>query len=112
MDDGSVAETTEILSRATQEQLFLAVRLSRIKEIPVPLPVILDDSLVNFDRRHLERTMELLKELSGTHQIFVLTCHPHLVETMEAEIPGVQYWRLEEGKFSPVNAGDLVKYLS
>lgn len=112
MDDGSVAETTEILSRATQEQLFLAVRLSRIKEIPVPLPVILDDSLVNFDRRHLERTMELLKELSGTHQIFVLTCHPHLVETMEAEIPGVQYWRLEEGKFSPAGAGELMEYLS
>jgi uncharacterized protein YhaN len=111
MDDGSVAETTDVLSRATQEQLFLAVRLSRIKEIPLPLPVILDDSLVNFDRRHLEKAVELLKELAGTHQIFVLTCHPHLVETVQAVISPVQCWRLEEGKFSPVKAGDLVEYL-
>ncbi|HHU82484.1 MAG TPA: AAA family ATPase [Firmicutes bacterium] len=111
MDNGNLAETTAVLSRATQEQLFLAVRLSRIKEIQVPLPVILDDSLVNFDRRHLERSVELLKELAGTHQIFVLTCHPHLVEAVQAAISPGQYWRLEEGKFSPVEAGDLVKYL-
>ncbi|NLY88724.1 MAG: AAA family ATPase [Firmicutes bacterium] len=112
MNDGNLAETTSVLSRATQEQLFLAVRLSRIKEIPVPLPVILDDSLVNFDRRHLERAVELLKELAGTHQIFVLTCHPHLVEAVRTAISPVQYWRLEEGKFSPANAGDLAEYLS
>lgn len=111
-EDGNLTETTAVLSRATQEQLFLAVRLSRIKEIPAPLPVILDDSLVNFDRRHLERSVELLKELAGTHQIFVLTCHPHLVEAVQAEIPTVQYWRLEKGRFSPTKAADLVKYLS
>lgn len=111
-DDGKLAETTAVLSRATQEQLFLAVRLSRIKEIPVSLPVILDDSLVNFDRPHLERAMELLKELAGTHQIFVLTCHSHLVEAVQAEISGVQYWRLEEGRFNPATAGALVEHLT
>jgi len=111
-EDGTIRETSAVLSRATQEQLFLAVRLSRIREIPGRLPVIFDDSLVNFDRYHLGRAVELLKELVRTHQVFVLTCHPHLVEAVRAEIPAVQYWRLEAGRFNPDRPEDLVAYLS
>lgn len=42
MADGTEQRTDE-LSRATAEQLFLVVRLARIKRHEEPLPVLLDD---------------------------------------------------------------------
>ncbi|MFN2364057.1 MAG: AAA family ATPase, partial [Halarsenatibacteraceae bacterium] len=99
--------TVKILSRGTQEQLFLAVRLSRIQEIEPSLPVILDDSLVNFDASHLENTVQILSRLGNSHQIFVLTCHPHLVSYINDYADNVQYWHLQSGKFKNV-AGEVL----
>jgi predicted nucleic acid-binding Zn-ribbon protein len=36
--DGSKNDTTEVLSRATREQLFLSIRLSKIRKVQPPLP--------------------------------------------------------------------------
>lgn len=89
----------EALSRATKEQLFLAVRLSRIKEIDPPLPVVFDDSFVNFDPKHVAQVVEAVKKLSETHQVFVLTCHPQLLEAMQAGGISPQFWGLDRGRF-------------
>ncbi|MFP4016993.1 MAG: AAA family ATPase [Halanaerobiales bacterium] len=110
MKDGTVQTSTEFLSRGTNEQLFLAIRISRIKEIEPALPVIVDDSLVNFDRYHLSESMELLNELARTHQVFILTCHPNIIEVCEDNM-SVQYWKLEKGQFSQSNKTDLYNYL-
>ncbi len=109
---GLVQETAEILSRGTREQLFLAVRISRIKEIQPPLPVILDDTLVNFDSQHISRTIDLLLELARSHQIFILTCHSQLVKYIVQRSRDSQYWQLEDGRFSLVQGEELVDYLS
>ncbi len=108
---GREQETVNILSRGTKEQLFLAVRLSRIKEIKPALPVILDDSLVNFDRSHLINTVQILSRLGNSHQIFVLTCHPHLVRHINDYTDNAQYWHLESGKFKNVAGKDLYNLL-
>jgi len=91
--------TANSLSRATKEQLFLSVRLSRIRGIKPPLPVIFDDSLVNFDPNHSRQAAQLIAELAQTHQVFVLTCHPELVEYLKSCSRSAQYWSLKEGIF-------------
>ena len=109
--DESVKESSRELSRGTKEQLFLAVRISRIKEIKPSLPVILDDSFVNFDIAHTKNTVKALVQLSKTHQIFVLTCHATLVELINGLEPEAQYFKLDKGKFTKTVGSDLKEYL-
>lgn len=111
LQDGSIQNTPEVLSRATKEQLFLAIRLSRIKEIHPTLPLMLDDSFVNFDEKHTMQVVKILLELSKTNQIFITTCHPQIVEYIGKEAAEVQYWKLEKGKFALTDKDSLVKYL-
>ena len=109
--DGNKTEGSEVLSRGTAEQLFLAVRLSRIKEITPSLPVVLDDSLVNYDRFHLQRTADILKKFGEQNQLFILTCHPHLVEYFSDCENSVNCWQLKQGSFREVGVKELVTYL-
>jgi uncharacterized protein YhaN len=116
LKDGSRQENSQILSRGTREQVFLAVRLGRILEMQPPLPVIIDDSFVNFDCAHLKNAVDVIGSLSRTHQVFIMTCHPHLVElftqTGTSSGPPAQYWRLDKGRFSPSGGLELMEYLS
>jgi uncharacterized protein YhaN len=72
----------ERLSRGTVEQLYLALRLALIQayhQKGVNLPLVLDDTLVNFDHRRACQAVRLLQEMSATHQLLLFTCHPHIV---------------------------------
>jgi hypothetical protein len=110
MDDTKY-ETSEVLSRATKEQLFLSVRMSRIKEIEYKLPVIFDDSFVNFDISHLNNTMDTLIELSKTNQVFVLTCHPYLIDNINIKTSNTSFWKIENGTIEQTTSKKLSKYL-
>ncbi len=112
MEGNICQETTEILSRGTKEQLFLAVRLSRIQKIQPPLPVIVDDTLVNFDTYHLAQALKIIKELGRTHQLIILTCHPHFIKYLPDDNLKTQYWQLEKGVFTETNREDLINYLT
>ena len=104
--DGQTQRTAE-LSRATTEQLFLAIRLARIRRHESPLPVLLDDSLTNFDPGHYVRTLQTISELADTNQVFLLTCHPELLERVDAHTDSAQYWSLDDGQFDgPYSAPD------
>lgn len=96
--DGTVYASTE-LSRATAEQLFLAVRIARIQQLDVSLPVVLDDSMTNFDPQHLARTLDLIEELADTNQVFFLTCHPNFIEKAAERTAVEQFWTLDDGTF-------------
>ena len=112
LDDGETL-LPKALSRGTIEQLFLAVRLGRIQEIEPALPVILDDSLVNFDTRHAFQAVRALMGISQRNQVFILTCHPELVGIIgQLQSSGpVQYWELDQGVFSRTSGPELVKFL-
>jgi uncharacterized protein YhaN len=97
-DGEGVLESGE-LSRATAEQLFLAVRLARIRQIDTTLPVVLDDALTNFDPAHSARTLGFIDELARTHQVFFLTAHPAFVDLADEYADVAQYWRLTDGRF-------------
>lgn len=71
------------LSRGTIEQLYLCLRLGladSFAERSVSLPIVLDDVLVNFDPVRARAVATELAECATTHQIVVLTCHPHIAE--------------------------------
>ena len=56
--EGGEVRRPEELSRGTAEQLYLALRFGLIEEFArhaEPLPVVMDDILVNFDEARTER---------------------------------------------------------
>ncbi|MFL0247886.1 AAA family ATPase [Candidatus Clostridium stratigraminis] len=109
---GKVEENTSILSRGTIEQLFLSVRLNRIKAIKEKLPIIFDDPFVNFDDSHVKNTLKLITELSENNQIFILTCHGEVIKQIETIESDVQYWKLNKGKFELTNSEELIDHLT
>lgn len=111
LSDGSSVDSVSHLSRGTMEQLFLAVRLSRIKEIQPPLPIVIDDSLVNFDRSHLYNAADVISELGESHQVFILSCHPHFAEFLDSFSDNIQYWMLKKGIFNRSSAAEVINHL-
>ncbi|GAA0721754.1 hypothetical protein GCM10008905_12520 [Clostridium malenominatum] len=108
--ENTINNSAETLSRGTKEQLFFSIRLSRILNIS-PLPVIIDDSLVNFDAQSLKSTLSFVKELSKRNQVFLLTCHSKVVETLSALNIDGQYFILNKGKLMKSRKESLIEYL-
>ncbi len=109
--NNDLENTTRELSRGTREQLFLSIRLSRILNLD-PLPIIIDDSLVNFDSSSLKSTLHIIKELSKRNQVFLLTCHSKLIECIEDLSIDSQYFILDKGSFTPTDGKTLINHLS
>ncbi len=66
------------LSRGTREQLLVSLRLGFIEAYEKqaePLPIIVDEILVNFDSGRAKKTAEILQEFAKDRQILMLTCH-------------------------------------
>jgi uncharacterized protein YhaN len=100
LENGAIQDNSTVLSRATAEQVFLSIRLGRILDSNTGLPVIIDDSLVNFDAAHLKRALAVIARLSQSHQVFLMTCHPHLIGLLMDMGIYAQYWMLENGRFT------------
>jgi uncharacterized protein YhaN len=47
----------------------------------------MDDIFVNFDRRRLAETLEVLAEVAGRRQILLFTCHDHVADAVKAALP-------------------------
>jgi uncharacterized protein YhaN len=79
------------LSRGTGEQLYLSMRLALARAYgrrAVPLPLVADDILVNFDDDRARATATLLNDFAHQgHQVFAFTCHRHLAETFTRNAP-------------------------
>lgn len=63
------------LSQGTAEQLYVALRFAFTKVMAddIELPIIIDDSFVNFDRDRTANAFALLKQLQKTTQILYFT---------------------------------------
>ena len=73
------------LSTGTREQVYLAFRIAIVDHLDAgrePLPLLLDEVLVNWDEKRAGRALELLQSLSLERQVFLFTCHPHLAASV------------------------------
>ena len=111
-DKGKVYNDIDHLSRGTREQLFMAIRINRIMEIEPSLPVIIDDSLVNFDPNHLRNIFDIINKLKNKNQIFFLTCHPEQIEFLDDKIDNKNFYSLVDGRFEKSNKQQLIEALN
>lgn len=91
------------LSTGTREQLYLAIRLAYLRQYAAkaePLPLVMDDVLVNFDEDRAKQTLAVLRDFSREHQIIFLTCHRHMVDLARQVDGSLQPIELREGTLS------------
>jgi uncharacterized protein YhaN len=73
----------EGMSDGTCDQLYLALRLASLEawlEHHEPIPLIVDDILMNFDDERSVATLQVLAQLSHRTQVIFFTHHQHLVD--------------------------------
>jgi len=71
------------LSTGTREQAYLALRLAIVDHLDregEPLPLLLDEILMNWDPDRRGRLLDLVEEISHRRQVFVFTCHDPVAE--------------------------------
>jgi uncharacterized protein YhaN len=78
----------EVLSRGAREQLFLSLRLALAAcyaRRGAPVPLVLDDVLVNFDAARAKAAAAVLRDFAAAgHQVLVFTCHEHILRLFKA----------------------------
>ncbi|OQX20011.1 MAG: hypothetical protein BWK76_02810 [Desulfobulbaceae bacterium A2] len=74
------------MSSGTRDQLYLALRLAALshrQETEEPMPLIVDDILVNFDDDRSLATLEVLADLARRTQVILFTHHRRLWQQAE-----------------------------
>lgn len=72
------------LSRGTAEQLYFALKLAFVEQIKdeINLPILIDDSFVNFDDNRIKYIEQLLKKINENNQVLIFTAQENLVEKL------------------------------
>ena len=86
--EGGESRAVDELSRGTAEQLYLALRFGLIEEFArsaEPLPVVMDDILVNFDAERSGRAASAIRQLAARHQVLYFTCHRWTADLLDAD---------------------------
>jgi uncharacterized protein YhaN len=89
MEDGFI-KTPSLLSQGTAEQLYTSLRLAYAEEYcsqAEPLPIILDDILVNCDANRMKAAVHAIVELSKEVQVIYCTCHEPLIQCFRDAAP-------------------------
>jgi uncharacterized protein YhaN len=82
------------MSEGTRDQLYLALRLALLEEHlenHTPMPLIVDDILIQFDDARSEAAIEILSEFADRTQVIFFTHHHRLVELAEKTLPPSKY---------------------
>lgn len=87
----------------------MSLRMARIKRLDANLPIIIDDSITNFDPEHTARMLKIIETISEENQVIILTCHPELIEIVENSTEVSQYLGLEDGNFEKYDGSSEVK---
>lgn len=94
----------EELSRGTAEQLYLSLRFGYVQNASKnfePLPVIMDDILVNFDPSRAQNAALAIVDLAREHQVLYFTCHPHTLQYLNKADPIARTFQLHNGSIQP-----------
>lgn len=71
------------LSHGTLDQIHLAFRFAAIEHLDSehePLPIVIDEALINWDAERFENGLVILQRLAATRQVFLFTCHEWLAD--------------------------------
>lgn len=81
--DGKKIEV-KYLSRGTSEQLYFALKLAFIDQIKdqINLPILIDDSFVNFDDQRISYIKDLLEKIAENNQVLIFTAQKNLVDKL------------------------------
>lgn len=68
------------LSQATKEQAYISLRFALAESLidSVPLPIVMDDPFVHFDRFRVKQMVQLMTDLESNHQFLYFTCHEEM----------------------------------
>ena len=83
--DGEPYQVEPPLSGGTLDQIFLSFRLAVIDHLDEgheTLPLLLDETLINWDDTRLQRSGDILKQIAERRQVFFFTCHPWLADRL------------------------------
>ena len=86
--EGGEGRATDELSRGTAEQLYLALRFGLIEEFArhaEPLPVVMDDTFVNFDAGRAAAAADAVRDLATRHQVIYFTCHAETARVLDPD---------------------------
>ena len=96
-DDGEPLKV-EGMSKGTADQLYLSLRLATLQlflEGREPLPLIVDDILIQFDDNRTSATLKLLARFAEKTQVLIFTHHEHLSELARIACPSFKLSTLE-----------------
>ena len=77
----------QYLSRGTSEQLYFALKLAFVQQIKdqINLPILIDDSFVNFDDQRVDQIKQLLDQVAQNNQVLIFTAQSTLVEKLHIQ---------------------------
>ena len=87
--DGTTEVDVSGLSDGTRDQLYLSLRLAslvRRAEIAEPMPLVLDDVLIQLDDQRAAAALGVLAEVSRRMQVLFFTHHARLVDLARAAV--------------------------
>jgi uncharacterized protein YhaN len=82
------------LSSGTRDALYFALRLAAIEESIArigPMPILLDDVLVNFDDDRSMAALRCLAEIASNTQVLLFTHHRHMISLATEALPPKGY---------------------
>ncbi len=85
-EDAFGTKESDYLSRGTEDQLYLAMRLAIAELITnesEKLPIFADDPLSQYDDNRTAKAMSFLKDYSRDKQLIMFTCHSFIKEAAE-----------------------------
>ncbi|MFD1335631.1 AAA family ATPase [Oceanobacillus iheyensis] len=94
-NQGFIVETNEQrifhvkeLSQGTIDQLYISLRLaiSKIMSQQYLLPFLIDDALVHFDTKRMERVIKILRRTAENQQVILFTCKEEIMQLVEGEV--------------------------
>ncbi len=97
VDANGAEKTPEQLSRGTREQLYLSLRFGLIEQFTErsgPLPIVVDEVLVNFDRERALEAARGFARLAKRHQVIAFTCHEWVVDLFREAEADTRVWHL------------------
>jgi uncharacterized protein YhaN len=78
------------MSDGTADALYLSLRLASLEvhlDSHNPIPLIVDDCLVQFDDDRASAALKILSEMSTLTQVILFTHHQHLLDLAAENLP-------------------------